>query len=273
MWLKHRRPRPKIEEIDAVLISQYLGERAAFRSKGTVGAILGMMRMMGEYLVAQGIWPKNPLRWMRGPKLDTRSRIPRRLPTEKMNAIWKAAATGRHGYHQSMWVTVLAVLYGTGIRVGELERLDLSNWLQDEGLLLIDGRKTGYDRRVPLPELANRCLEGYLPKRNQEIERLGVDDQPALFVNKFGHRVARSAVTRALKRIAKRAGITSLQMHQFRHTCASDLLEQGVKLPEVQRLLGHRCLFSTMRYLSIADPQLHEAVKQHPINDILGVSA
>jgi len=73
-----------------------------------------------------------------------------------------------------------------------------------------------------------------------------------------------------MKRIATRSGSPGVTLHQFRHTCASDLLERGTSLPEVQEILGHRTIQTTVRYLSIADPQRHEAVKRHPINEILG---
>jgi site-specific recombinase XerD len=46
-------------------------------------------------------------------------------------------------------------------------------------------------------------------------------------------------------------------------------LEAGVCLPDVQQLLGHQTISTTMRYLHVADPQLHQAVKLHPLNEIL----
>jgi integrase/recombinase XerD len=61
-----------------------------------------------------------------------------------------------------------------------------------------------------------------------------------------------------------------VSLHQFRHTCASDLLEGGVSLPEVQRMLGHLSVTTTARYLQIADPQRVEAMHRHPLNDALG---
>lgn len=60
-----------------------------------------------------------------------------------------------------------------------------------------------------------------------------------------------------------------ITLHQFRHSCASDLLAEGVRLPEIQAMLGHQTIATTMRYLHVADPQLHEAVRRHPINEIL----
>jgi len=58
-------------------------------------------------------------------------------------------------------------------------------------------------------------------------------------------------------------------LHQFRHTCASDLLERGASLPEVQGLLGHKRVDTTSRYLHIADPERARAVSKHPLNDYL----
>ena len=54
--------------------------------------------------------------------------------------------------------------------------------------------------------------------------------------------------------------------------CASDLLESGVSLPAVQRLLGHASVQTTSRYLQIADPERARAMKKHPLNDYLGQS-
>jgi site-specific recombinase XerD len=58
-------------------------------------------------------------------------------------------------------------------------------------------------------------------------------------------------------------------VHQFRHSCASDLLEAGVSLAEVQRILGHQVISTTVRYTHIADPQRSAAIALHPINDWL----
>jgi integrase/recombinase XerD len=70
-------------------------------------------------------------------------------------------------------------------------------------------------------------------------------------------------------RLAKRAAVPLVSLHQFRHTCASDLLENGVSLPEVQQMLGHATVVTTTRYLQIADPERARAIKKHPLNDYL----
>jgi len=268
-WLKNLRPRPALEEVPADLIIRYLRGRGAYRAKATLSSAMSKLRCMGEFLVREGIWLSNPLRWLRGPKLDIRSRLPRRISPEVMRGLWEAAAAHRYGYHRSVWVTLLSIFYGTGMRRGDVCQLNVSDWCRDEGLLLVRNSKTGQARRVPVPAVTWQCLEAYLPKRQNHLESLGSVDESALFVGRYGGRLTATAISRGLQKLGRGCSETPITMHQFRHTCASDLLEAGVCLPDVQQLLGHQCIGTTMRYLHVADPQLHQAVKVHPINEIL----
>lgn len=266
-WMKRCRPRPKLEQIDADLLVSYLQSRTSFRAKSTVYGTLSVMRGMGEYLVREGVWEANPLRWMKGPKITPYGRLPRRIDTIHMDALWHEAAVCRGDYRRHLWITVLALLYGTGLRRGELERLDLSSWDRSEGILQIDGRKTGRQRNVPVPEIAYRCLEAYLPARHNYLEQVGGVGQKALLVSRSGERLTGAAISVGVHALARRSGIALHGLHQFRHTCASDLLEAGVRLPEVQQILGHQGIATTVRYLHIADPQRRAAMALHPIND------
>jgi site-specific recombinase XerD len=268
-WLKRRRPRPLLEEVDAPLIVAYVRARMAFRSKSTVYGTMSVMRGMGEFLVREGQWQSNPLRWLKGPRIDARSRVPRRIGEEQMQRLWAAAATQPSAYACQLWTTVLSVLYGTGLRRGELERLELTSYDRAAGILELDGRKTRSARRVPVPELTARCLEAYLPQRQLQLERTGSLGESALFVTRRGTRLSAHAVSVAVMRLSRVAGLERLTLHAFRHSCASDLLEAGVHVPEVQRLLGHRVLATTVRYLAIADRQRHAALARHPLNDWL----
>jgi len=268
-WIKNLRPRRALEEVDADLMIRYLRGRGAYRTKATLAAAMSKLRCMGEFLVRQGIWRSNPLRWLRGPRLDVRARLPRRISPEVMRGLWEAAAGHRYAYHRSLWVTLLSVFYGTGLRRGDACRLDVSDWCREEGLLLVRNHKTGQERRVPVPAVTWQCLEAYLPKRQNLLEALGIHGERALFVSRNGGRLTATAVSRGVQTLGKGCCETRITMHQFRHTCASDLLESGVCLPDVQQLLGHQTIGTTMRYLHVADPQLHQAVTVHPINEIL----
>lgn len=266
-WLKSRRPRPMLDAIDPELHVRYLASRSPFRAKATVYGTLSSMRCFGDYLVREGLWRQNPLRWMKGPKVTPR--LPRRIERTHMEALWRAAA-GMHGeYSRRLWVTVLALLYGTGLRRGELERLDLQAYDRVEATLRIDGRKSGRERCVPLSDLIYRCLEGYLPARHNLLERTGRLSLPALLVSRRGERLSAQAISNGIHLLAKQAAAPLVSVHQFRHSCASDLLEAGVHLAEVQRILGHQGIATTVRYTHIADPARRAAMTRHPINDFL----
>lgn len=269
-WLKRTRPRLNLEEVRGPLLIQYIKRRTAFRAKTTVAGLVSVMRCMGEYLVQAGVWTQNPVRWIRGPRLDPRGRLPKRIGAEHLKRIWEATSQNRNDYQQHLALAVLALLYGTGLRRGELERLDLEDWKRDEGILQIDGRKTGQERNVPVSEGIWRCVEAYLPLRQNLLARHGVSNEPALILNRNGRRMSAQRLGLMVHRLARTAKVPLVSLHQFRHTCASDLLESGVSLPEVQQLLGHATVVTTTRYLQIADPQRALAMKRHPLNDYLG---
>jgi site-specific recombinase XerD len=268
-WLKRRRPKPNLEEVDGQMLIDYIRSRTSFHAKTTGASVSSKMRIMGEYLVQEGVWNKNPMRWIKGPRLDPRGRMPKRIGQEHLKKIWEASSQNSNDYQQHLSIAVLALLYGTGLRRGELERLDLDHWKRDEGILKIDGRKNGQERSVPVSEGIWRCLEAYLPLRQNLLERRGVCREPALFLNRAGVRMSSQSLGLMVHRLAKRAAVPLVSLHQFRHTCASDLLENGVSLPEVQQMLGHATVVTTTRYLQIADPERARAIKKHPLNDYL----
>jgi site-specific recombinase XerD len=268
-WLKKRRPRVVIEQIDAEMITRYIEACASFRSKATVYGTLSTMRGFGDHLVYLGLWKINPLRWMKGPKVTPYSRLPKRIDQAHMEALWRAAANRGGDYSSHLWVTILAMLYGSGLRRGELARLTVAAFDREEGTLRIDGRKTGQERSVPLPEMVLRCLEAYLPLRHNQLEQVGRVHETALLVSRYGRPLSGSAISNGIHDIATSAQVPIHSLHEFRHSCASDLLEAGVHLAEVQRILGHAIISTTVRYIHIADPQRRAAIALHPINDWL----
>jgi site-specific recombinase XerD len=269
VWLKSRRPRPSLDSIDPELHVRYLASRSAFRAKVTVYGTLSTMRCFGDYLVREGVWIQNALRWMKGPKVTPYHRLPRRIDRAHMEAIWATAAGMQGQYSRTLWITILALLYGTGLRRGELERLTVSSFDRSEGILRIDGRKTGRERTVPLTDLLYRCLEAYLPERHNMLERTGKLTTSAFLISRRGEPISAQAISNGIHMLARRAKMPLITVHQFRHSCASDLLEAGVHLAEVQRILGHQGIATTVRYTHIADPARREAMGLHPINQIL----
>jgi integrase/recombinase XerD len=268
-WLRRCRPRPVLERIDPQLLVDYLASRSPFRAKCTVYRSLSTMRCMGDYLVRQGVWAGNALRWMKGPKITPYQRMPRRLDSAHIEGLWREAASVRGHFSRHLWVTTLALLYGTGLRRGELERLSVHSIDRAEGLIRLDGRKSGQERCVPLPEIVQRCLDSYLPERHNLLEAMGRLGEDALLISRRGQRLSGQAISNGMHAIARRAQVPFKSLHQFRHSCASDLLAAGVHLAEVQRILGHASVATTVIYTHIADPERRAAIGRHPINELL----
>jgi integrase/recombinase XerD len=269
-WLKRRRPKVVLEEVSGEMLVEYVKKSTQFNARATVVSVVSRVRCLGDYLLEEGVWTKNPMRWVRGPKLDPRGRLPRRIGKGELVKLWDATGVRRSQYQQHVAMAVLALLHGTGLRRGELERLDLEDWKREEGVLVIDGRKTGRERAVPVSEGMWRCVEAYLPRRHNLLEKVGRLEEKALLVSQKGTRMQGIGVALMLRRLAVAAGIGRVTPHQFRHTCASDLLESGVSLPAVKEVLGHACVTTTVRYLQVADPARAAAVERHPLNDYLG---
>lgn len=123
---------------------------------------------------------------------------------------------------------------------------------------------------MPVSGGAWRCIEAYLPHRHNVLERSGTVGERALVVGRDGRRLSPGALSATIQRLARSAGVERATLHQFRHTCASDLLEDGVSVADVQKILGHAVIESTIRYTQIADPARSMAIAKHPINELLG---
>jgi site-specific recombinase XerD len=169
-WLKGRRPAPTLEEIDAELLVRFIRERTVCKAKATVSDIMSKLRCLGHYLVQEKYWAKNPLQWLRGPKLSPYAQVPCRVSREGLTQLWQGAATTLCQRSQYQYLAILALLYGLGLRRGEVERLNVSNWNAAEGILRVDGSKTGRERNLALMDLVSRCLQAHLPLRQQHLE-------------------------------------------------------------------------------------------------------
>lgn len=268
-WLKARRPKPVLEAVTPDQLVQYIRTRSAYHARASVAGVVSTLRCMGEFLVRKALWQSNPLRWIRGPKLDPRSRLPKRIGKENLLGLWKEAARLRGKFQRYQRLALLSVLYSTGLRRGEIERLDETGWNRDEGVLTVDGRKSARERRVPVSEEVGRVIESYLPERHNLLDRLGRLEEKAMFLTRHGTRLTGLKVSQHIHGLARRAKVPLVSLHQFRHTCASDLIEAGVSLPEVKEILGHAVIATTMRYLSISDPERRKAMEKHPLEGVL----
>lgn len=146
--------------------------------------------------------------------------------------------------------TVVELLLSSGMRVAELCGLDRADVDMQgrECEVLGKGRKR---RTCYFSAEAKLYLERYLAAR--------ADDNPALIVSekKTHARMGISAIEGMVRRIGKRAGVSNTHPHRFRRTMATNNLRRGMKLEEIQQLLGHSNMDTTLIYAKVD----HELLK------------
>jgi len=101
-WTKRKRPKPKLEALDSEFIIGYIRSRTPFKAKVTIYAIISKMRGMGDFLVREDVWSSNPLRWIQGPKVSPYNRMPKRIGSNDMTAMWEVASSYKWDYQRYM---------------------------------------------------------------------------------------------------------------------------------------------------------------------------
>ncbi len=153
---------------------------------------------------------------------------------------------------------VLEVLYGSGVRVGELCGLDVDAIDLTAGAITVWG-KGGKERRVPLsaPAIdALACLAACSP-------RCGADETAGLAV--FGNERGMRLSPRDVRRILDRRSQRPTHPHALRHSFATHLLDGGADLRVVQDLLGHSDVATTQRYTHVSKERLRAVYTEaHP---------
>lgn len=159
---------------------------------------------------------------------------------------------------------VLELLYGTAIRVGECERLDLRDVDLGKGELLIRSGKGRKDRLVPLLGRAAAAAALYL--RDSRPELVKDPKERALFITSRGTRLGVKRIQDLVRSNARAAGITlRVTPHTLRHGCATHLLQNGADVRHVQKLLGHAHVETTAFYTRVVPGDLEKAfAKAHP---------
>jgi integrase/recombinase XerC len=158
---------------------------------------------------------------------------------------------------------MLELLYGCGIRVGELVGLDLDDLDQSRRLIRVVG-KGRKERSVPYGLPAAAAIEGWLRRGRPYLVHEG--SGPALFLGWRGRRVDPRTVRAVVHhRAAGVPGAPDISPHGLRHSAATHLLEGGADLREVQELLGHASLATTQIYTHVSAERLRSAYTQaHP---------
>ncbi len=258
-------PRSRPAKVDAADVRAFLAERHRRQAASTLGRKLASIRAFFRHLVREGGRAADPTVGIPAPR--TPRSLPSPLAVDDCQVLLDAnqSATdetpaGRRD--QAMF----ELLYGAGIRVGELVALDVRDFDEHQGEVRVWG-KGGKERIVPVPEGARAALRRWLDSRRHPGV-LGEPLFPSLRSRKGEppRRLDARDVRRRLRRRALEAGVVDrVHPHRLRHSYATHLLDMGADLRAIQELLGHASLSTTQKYTAVSAERLVAVYDQaHP---------
>jgi integrase/recombinase XerC len=255
---------PLPPEIDRLAVRAFVGE--CFRggaSSRTVARKLASLRAFFSFLVREGTLKANPAKLVSTPK------IPKTLPSvptaeetnQLMDQVEKAAGDTLRDR------LIFELLYGCGLRVSELEGLDLADFDFGERWVRVRG-KGRKERQTPYGKGLADLLARYMEQR-REYFKPGEPRRDALLLHRWRGQAAR-LTDRSIRRIVKKyavafTGDPSMHPHTLRHAFATHLLGAGADLRAIQELLGHASLSTTQKYTQLSLERLIQVYDQaHP---------
>ncbi|MBI1787142.1 MAG: tyrosine-type recombinase/integrase [Acidobacteria bacterium] len=246
-------------EFDAWKIREWLGSLYPRQlSALSIRRKLSALRAFFRFLVREGRLPANPARLVRMPKAP--KTLPVVMTAEQANALVDQVAVNKlERPYPSRDLAIFELLYGCGVRIGELVGIDLEDLDRGERWIRVRG-KGRKERQVPYGSKAAEALERYL------AERIAQPGEAALFVNHRGGRLSDRGARGIVKLYAVcLAGDPSVHPHSFRHAYATHLLADGADLRSIQELLGHARLSTTQKYTQVSLADLMAVYdKAHP---------
>ena len=224
----------------------------------TVARKASALRQFYGFLLDEGLRKDDPSAAL--PRPATRRPLPKILGHAEVEALFARAELEAQSERPSAvrLLTLLELLYGSGLRASELVSLPLAAVPRDAPLLTIIG-KGGQQRMVPVSGRARQALSRWLAVRPV--------DGKFLFPSRGKH-LTRVRLFQLLKDLAVRAGLdpAKLSPHVLRHAFATHLLEGGADLRILQTLLGHADIATTQIYTHVAEDRLREVVQtKHPL--------
>ena len=239
---------------------------AGGRSGRGIALILSGWRGFYTWLGREGLVSANPVQDVRAPR-QARP-LPKALGVDEAVQLADHVAEGDDPWLEARDAAMVELLYGSGLRVGELVGLDVaaSDAAQRAGRGWIDlpsaevqvQGKGSKRRGVPLGTQALAALQRWLALRDQ-VAGQG-DAAMALFIGRRGTRLTPQSIWQRLKRRSLLAGLaTPVHPHMLRHSFASHVLQSSSDLRAVQELLGHAHIGTTQVYTRLDFQHLAKA--------------
>jgi integrase/recombinase XerD len=205
----------------------------------TVSTRLRLLYAFVSYLVDREVVHPDLLK--RKLRVKVPEALPRAMDPEDVRQLLAVIKKSRD------WAMIL-VLLRTGMRIGELLATRMSEVnLREKRIIIMEAQKTRVGRVVYLSEDASRALKVWLKRRDPEKEYL--------FYGQGRQRLSYTAARMKFTKYLGKAGLghKGYSLHCLRHTCATELLNAGMRLECLQQLLGHSSIEMTRRYARLTD--------------------
>jgi site-specific recombinase XerD len=219
------------------------------RSPATINRRLASLRTFFQWARAEGLCQEIPTDAVKG--IQSSPRAPQSLPKKDVDRLIREVE--QSGNKRDL--AVLQILRHTGIRVGELTALRLSDVTLGErkGQLVVRAGKGSKYRVVPLNADARKALGDYLAVRPKSTA-------DRLFLGRRSNGLSPRAVEKTVLKYAQQARLEEVSPHTLRHTFGKSALDAGVDLVTVSRLMGHERLETTAIYTTPSAQDLERAV-------------
>lgn len=257
--LRHLGRRGKLENVRTDHLRGYIEYLRVQRrlKETTIKRRLASLKLFFKWVQREKLINEDPF-----DTLNERIRLPKRLPRAldrgDRESLRKALilCRGTDDFDAIRSKTAVHLLLDTGIRVGELVAISLTDVSLASGSLVIHGKGNRQRLVYLLQKPLYRKMEKYLAYR-QSVQT----SSDRLFVSPRGKPISTVTVRAELRRISRTAGIARhVTPHMLRHTCATQWLEGGLDIRYVQKLLGHQSISTTEIYTHVSDQGLREAL-------------
>lgn len=198
-------------------------------------------------------------------ELKRPTHLPRPVDRTTLQVLFRAihCEFGSNSHTKTAQITylMLRLLIVTGMRIGEITGLNINSVFSSDTKIRVHGK----GNRERVVHVSNQHL---LLDFQKFVSWRRLTDEPSthLFPNLCGERLTPTAFRKRLRQISAEAGIRPhLTPHQFRHSAATLLIEEGIDMRIVQRLLGHASIATTEIYTKVSDQTLLAAVQRADI--------
>ena len=238
------------------VVRQYVSYLTTMKfAKRSITRKIASLRRYFGWLVRNGVVPGDPTSGVHTP--SDSGRLPKVLTSDQLGALLVSTDLEAPQWRTSRDTAVIELLYGSGLRVSELCGMDINSVNVKTQAIVVMG-KGAKERRVPMSEPSLDAVKIWIKFRHEVV---AIDDEPALFLNTRGRRLA----PRDVRRIIDSRAESPTHPHALRHTFATHLLDNGADLRAVQELLGHRDVATTQRYTHVSKERLKSAYgASHP---------